>query len=237
LKKLLAKESDFLLLAEAKNGIEVLEQIQSMKPDLIFLDIQMPDMDGLKVVRKLNPETMPYIVFVTAYDKYAIKAFELFALDYLLKPFDNQRFALSIERIRKTLSEKARTQFSDKLMQLISDYKTDLPNSFITIRQDGYDKKVMAKDIILVEAYSNYLKIHSRDETILYRASFEKLQNELQSDIFLRVHRSFLLNRHFIARINYLGNKEYQIQLINGESVKSGRNYYQSLSEYLSAQH
>lgn len=234
LKNLLAKEADIHIISEAKDGKEALTLISTLKPDLVFLDIQMPELTGIELVKQLkNP---PYIIFVTAYDKYAINAFELNSLDYILKPYSNKRFKESLERARTSFEIDKQLEFGKKLNHLVK----QLANSEsefreeIEFKEDGLTTSIFVSDLFYIQSFSNYLKLHLAKEDYLYRFSLEGLENELNPMIFLRIHRSLIINKAFIKHANYLTNNEYEFELTNGVILKSGRSYSDKISVFLS---
>lgn len=233
--KLLETHDDVTIVGEARNAGEAVEMIQKLEPDLVFLDIQMPDQTGFDVVKKLKKP--PYIIFATAYDQYALKAFDVHALDYLLKPFDEERFAEALTQARKQLDLKKNAGFHDKLMGLLREYNTE-PGQFrgqFEIKDRGRLYTVATHDITYIEAEGNYVALHTEKEKHLYRITMSALEEELNPAEFLRIHRSLLLNRHFVAECRYLNNNEYQFRLKTGEKLLSGRSYRQAIQDYLSS--
>lgn len=232
--KLLENHHDITVVGEARNAGEAINLIEKMEPDLVFLDIQMPDQTGFDVVRRLmNP---PYIIFATAYDQYALKAFDVHALDYLLKPFDEERFAQALDQARQQLGLKRSAGFQEKLTNLLREYQAE-PGKYRTqfeIKERGRLHTVSTFEVVFVEAEGNYVALHTEKEKYLYRITMSALEAELNPTEFLRVHRSLFINRRFVAECRYLNNNEYQFRLKNGVKLISGRSYRDQIQAYLS---
>ena len=234
--KLLEEYDEIKCIGEAKNGNLGIELIKEMEPDLVFLDIQMPDIDGFEMLQKLkNSKHKPYIVFTTAYDSYAIKAFDVHALDYLLKPFDEDRFSESMNKVIEYFKIKKSSDFGDKLMGLIKDFdrQDDHYIAKFEIKERGFEIEVDIDDILYIEANGNYLNLVTKEKVQLYRATMSNIADSLNPTQFLRVHRSFILNKNFISKCTYLNNNEYEFKMKNGDSINSGRSYKEIIATYL----
>ncbi|MTI39854.1 LytR/AlgR family response regulator transcription factor [Fulvivirga lutimaris] len=233
--KLLEDYMEIKCIGEAKNGLLGLELIKEAEPDLVFLDVQMSDIDGFELLARLKLKVKPYIVFTTAYDSYAIKAFNVHALDYLLKPFDGDRFAESMNKVIEYFNIKKSSDFGDKLMGLIKDFDRQDDN-YITkfeIKDRGYETIIDIDDILYIEANGNYLNLTTKDKVHLYRATMNTINADLNPDYFLRVHRSFILKKSNISKCVYLNNNEYEFYIKNGDKVRSGRSYKEDIIAYL----
>ncbi|HAA13312.1 MAG TPA: DNA-binding response regulator [Cytophagales bacterium] len=231
--KLLESHEDVTVIGEARNAGEAIDMIQKMEPDVVFLDIQMPDQTGFDVVRRLkNP---PYIIFATAYDQYALKAFDIHALDYLLKPFDEERFALALDQARVQVRLKRNSGFHDKLVGLLREFQ-DQPGDYrsqFEIKDRGRLFTVPTYEVVYLEAEGNYVALHTEKDKLLYRITMNTLEDELNPGEFLRIHRSLFINRHFVAECRYLNNNEYQFRMKSGHKLLSGRSYREAIQEYL----
>lgn len=222
------------VIGEAKNGTQAVEMINMKEPDLVFLDIQMPAFDGFEVIKKINHK--PYVVFTTAYDSYAIKAFNVHALDYLLKPFDEERFSESMGKVQEYFKIKKTSSFGDKLMGLMKEFQqsdSSYHNHFV-IKDRGRELTIDLDDVIYMEANGNYINFCTATNTHLYRATMNTIAVQLNPDDFIRIHRSFILNKRYINQCQYLNNNEYEFLLKNGTKLVSGRSYKEEIVAYLS---
>jgi len=232
--KLLEPFNNIVIVGECRNGQEALELIPLKEPDLIFLDIQMPDMNGFMVVSKLRIK--PHVIFTTAYDSYALKAFEINAVDYLLKPFDEDRLSIAIERIKALKKKKQASHLEDKIKKLLRSYEneaTDFLNEII-IPINGRDTTVYVEDVIYFKSDGNYIHLVTETKSYLYRSTLNSLSDSLDTNQFLRIHRSIILNKFYIKKCVYNGNNEYMFHLKNEEQLVSSRSYKSLISEYLS---
>jgi two-component system LytT family response regulator len=211
--RMLEADPEVELAGEAANGLEALEAIESVRPDLVFLDIQMPEMDGFEVLRALRPEETPRVIFVTAYDQYALRAFEVNALDYLLKPFSDERFAAALAR--------AKTEAAPSLEAVLN--TTRAPQRFV-VRTGSKVRFVAVEDVDWIEAAQNYVCLHAGEESGLLRETMNSLENSLRPAGFVRIHRGLMVNSRRIREISSIGGGEYEIQ-IGSRLLKSSRHY------------
>ncbi|MEO9483781.1 MAG: LytTR family DNA-binding domain-containing protein [Ekhidna sp.] len=233
--KLLEAHPEIKVVDEAKNGTLAVKAINLKEPDLVFLDVQMPDFDGFEVVKKIKPSQLPYIVFTTAFDSYAIQAFNIHALDYLLKPIDEDRFNESIQKLRKYFEVLKTSAFNEKLMRMVKDFERP-QNTFIsqiTIADRGWEHDVELDDVLYIEANGNYVNLQTMDKSHLYRSTMNTLSEQLNPDDFLRIHRSIILNRRYISKCTYISNNEYAFVMKDGKTLQSGRSYRQDIMQYL----
>ena len=224
------------LIGEAKNGSDAVALIKVKAPDLIFLDVEMPDFGGFDVINKLDQQTpRPYIIFTTAYDHYAVKAFEVHAIDYLLKPLEIERFEAAIERARQQITLKKSEETNAKILQMLSQMDTsyDQYKDFFEIKEKGRLIKVQVENIYLIVANGNYLELITADKKYLYRSTMHAITEELNPNEFLRVHRSYLLNTRYIQSCKYLNNNEYRFLLKNKKEILSSRGYKDQVVDYL----
>jgi two-component system LytT family response regulator len=223
----LQDEKDFEIIGQCKNGIEALKFLNQIYPDLLFLDIQMPEMDGMEFLRNIDVSKIPCIILVTAYDNYAIKAFEYHALDYLLKPFDRERFLITTKRVKEHMLLYGQGDYN---AQLLSYLKASIPDKKyierVVVKNAGKIFFVKTKDIEWVESAGNYLKLHVGKTIHLIRETMNAFEQKLNPEEFLRVHRSFLVNINAIHNLENYGNTEFVITLNSGDKVQSGRSYY-----------
>jgi two-component system, LytTR family, response regulator len=234
--KLLETHDEIKVIGEAKNGHEAVELIDLKEPDLVFLDVQMPDFDGFEVVRKINPKIQPYIVFTTAYDSYAIQAFNVHALDYLLKPIDEDRFNESMRKVMKHFEIQKASSFNKELMKMVKAFErpNDACLTKIVISDRGWEQEIDLDEVMYIEANGNYVNLRTSDMTHLYRHTMNAMAILLNPENFLRIHRSSIVNRRYIRKCTYLSNNEYQFAMKDGKVLLSGRSYRETIIEYMS---
>ncbi len=233
---LLKNYSEIQVIGESRNGEEAVADIQSKKPDLIFLDIEMPGMDGFGVISNIDLNYKPFIIFATAYNQYALKAFNIHAIDYLLKPFDDERFDEALEIAKNQIKLRHSSQFNEKLIKLINDYNTE-PEKYVRqfkIKLRGREKFIPTESIYYIEAEGNYLMLHHENGRDLFRSTMASIEKELNPNQFLRIHRSFFVNTIYTKDIRYISNNEYKVTLKDGKEIVSGRSYKDLIKSYLS---
>src|SRR5262249_34376644 len=189
------------IIGECINGAEAIEHILSEKPDLVLLDVQMPDIDGLEVVRQVGPEHMPLVIFVTAYDEYAVRAFELNALDYLLKPFDEERLRQSVTRVREKLKEQDQKALVEQLQRLLSSRISSQPRR-LTVKNDETYEFVDIDSIDWAESANNYVQLHCGTKNYLMSETLSNLEKRLSPHGFVRAHRCHLVNARRIVAVH-----------------------------------
>lgn len=232
--KLLESYDEINVVAQCKNGTEAIEKIDVKEPDIIFLDVQMPDMNGFEVLDQLTVH--PHVVFTTAYDTYAIKAFEVNAVDYLLKPFDEERMDIALKRVFKLKKEKKEAHIEDTVKKLMQAYEAK-KSSFLSefkIQNKGREITIYIDDIVYFKSDGNYIRIITDEKKFLYRKTISSIHESINPEDFLRIHRSLILKKTYIRDTKYLGNNTYQFQLKNGELLTSSRTYKAEISTYLS---
>ncbi len=213
---------------EAENGVEAVKMIQNEQPDLIFLDIQMPGMTGFEVIERVGAENMPAVIFVTAYDQYAIAAFEVQAVDYLLKPFDEERFLKSFERaLAQIRQQNIEPEKLKNLLAIISEEKEFLQR--IMVNKNGRFFFVNVEDIQFFEADEKYVKLHTPNETSLVRETMSNLESRLDGAKFARIHRSYIVNIDAIKELQPWSHGDYVIILKNGKELPLSRRYRERL--------
>ena len=241
LERLLAKEEDIQIASQARTGKEALSKIQELKPDLVFLDVQMPGMTGIDVIRELGSHAMPVVIFVTAYDQYAVKAFELAAQDYLMKPFDDERFEQAMERARKTIRLEPKEALTDRLETLLKtlDKPTAPPPAYIeriAVDIQGQLRIVPIDKIDYITASGNYVYLHTKDEKLLVREQMQNLEEKLPPSQFYRIHRSSIVRLAEIDRMIVNPGGDYAIRLQSEILLKVSRNRWNELSLRLGIQ-
>ena len=230
LAELIDREPDLSVVAEARDGLEALAAVEEHEPDLLFLDILMPECDGFSVLRELGPERTPVTIFVTAYDHYAVKAFEARAFDYLLKPYSDERFESALAHARSYLEERRGPEFQAKVSELVG---SGAPLERIVLKSAGRVTFLDVADIDWIEAAGVYVQLHARDKAHLYRSTIGQLQERLDPKRFVRIHRSASVNTSRIKELRPLGHGEYAVILHGGRELKLSRNYRGELESWL----
>jgi two-component system, LytTR family, response regulator len=217
LSTLLAEEPDVEIIAECSNGAQTLKQTQEQRPDLLFLDVQMPRFDGFEVLEALGPEETPVVIFTTAHDEHAIRAFEVNALDYLLKPFTEERFKMALRRAREQLQVHQRRQPDPRLTALVSHVHADSPGGGrILVRSPERIVFLRPEEIDHVEAAGNYVVLHAGKERHILRETTAAMEARLERAGFMRVSRSAIVNLTRVREVQPLGPGQYTILLKDG---------------------
>jgi two-component system, LytTR family, response regulator len=232
---LLHAEADIEVVRECSNGTEAVSAITETSPDLIFLDVQMPEMDGFEVARTLGPERMPAVVFVTAFDQYALRAFEIHAADYLLKPFSVQRFRLALSHAREQLGQRQATTLGRQLLALLPEMGRREPTGHdrLVVKSSGRVYFVRAADIDWCEAAGNYVCLHVGPQSHLVRETMGHLESQLDPHQFLRIHRSTIVNVDRIQELRSSFNGEHIVVLHGGTRLTLSRGYRDALQARL----
>jgi two-component system, LytTR family, response regulator len=230
--ELLTRDSGIGQVREAENGLSAIEQVHEAKPDILFLDVQMPGVDGFGVIDAIGAENMPITVFVTAYDRFALQAFEADAIDYLLKPFGDRRFEQTMARIKKRLDDQPSSEISNgssfgpELLKLVA--KRSKPGEiwdWIVVKSRDTTRLVMAEDIDWIEAAGVYVTLHSGGEEFLYRAGLATVASRLDPFRFVRIHRSSIVNLKAVALLERRSHGEFDVILKDGTQLMMSRTY------------
>ncbi len=233
LRKRLERTPDVEVVAECRNGREAIEALRRMAPDLVFLDVQMPGKSGFDVVEAIGWEACPHIVFVTAYDRHALRAFQVNALDYLLKPIDDERLEVALHRVREALARKQDSEFGHRLAALLAATgRTSSQPERLVVRCSGRVVFVRVREIDWVEAAGDYVTLHCGKKSWLMRETLSALKSKLGSQ-FARIHRSSVVNLERIVELKPLDNGEYLVLLQNGTQLKLSRSYRDALPQLL----
>ena len=242
---------DFEIVAQCANGREALAAIQQYKPDVVFLDIQMPGMSGFEVLAHLPQESLPVVVFVTAYDQYAVQAFEAHAVDYLLKPIDDVRFGTALTRVREHVRAKSAAHQRDRPLQIIAEItgcgelaldellahgrkaiEGQRPE-VLPIRQGRETVRVPVGSIQWIDAAGDYMCIHAGGDTHILRGTMKELEEILDPKLFQRVHRSTIVNLRLVKSLRAHMNGEYFLTLEGGHELKLSRTYRDKVEYFL----
>jgi len=235
-------------VGEARNGDEAVSMIESMQPDLVFLDIQMPEKTGFEVIEAVGVENMPVVIFATAYNEYALKAFDAQALDYLLKPYDDDRFEEALTRARKRVGERKIGSLSNQLVSLMAEHKTgkrvDQSAGPVEVRERSERILIKERDSVFfvktenidwVEAAKDYVVIHIGQKKHLLRESMTRMENRLNPDMFVRIHRSSIVNIERIKELKSYFHGDYIVYMKDGLELKLSRRYWGRVEEVLGA--
>jgi two-component system, LytTR family, response regulator len=229
---LLESEPEVKVVAECQDGGQTLAAIRACRPDLLLLDIQMPDRDGFQVLSEISPEEMPVVIFTSAYDQYAIRAFEAHALDYLLKPFDQGRLHQAIERARFELRQSKDREITHRILELLSRLKSDKQPATETetegrlvIKSKGRIVFLNLDEIDWVEAAANYVRLNVGKESYLFRETISRTSERLNPNHFIRIHRSVIVNVRKIKELIPVNSGEYIVVLKSGKELSCSRGY------------
>jgi two-component system, LytTR family, response regulator len=227
----LRKFSDVEIVGECADGASAVESILGLQPDLVFLDVQMPDIDGFDVIRALQTEDLPVIIFLTAYEEHALRAFEVHALDYLLKPLDDERFFAAVNRARKHFNITKAELFGRMLRSL--DQNSGRYTSRFIVRVGSRIQIVPAEDLEWVAAAGDYSELRTRNGAYLLRETMNSLEQKLDPTLFARIHRSRIIRFAQILELRSIENREYIVKLRDGSQHRSSRTYADRLETWL----
>jgi two-component system LytT family response regulator len=230
----MARAHDIEVLAECCDGKQAIYALQKYRPDLLFLDVQMPVIDGFGVLQKMHPQNLPTVIFTTAYDQYAVLAFEHDAVDYLLKPFNDERFRKAVARARLKSNPP---ESGDLISRLLSELDEERESKFnrrrLVVRSRGTVEFLSIDEIDWIGASHNYLRIYVAGVVHLLREQIGEIESWLPSDRFLRIHRSIIVNTDRIIRLENCGNGEYLVVLKNGKKLSLSRGFRDRLDQFV----
>ncbi len=242
---LLQKETDISIVAECSNGTQAVQALQSAAVDLLFLDIQMPEMNGFEALAQISKDTLPVVVFVTAYDQFALQAFKVHALDYLLKPYSDKEFYETLRRAKEYINLKTLEPVTTRLKELLQDIsqneKIHPPHptshieylSRIAVTLKGNIIPIPVDEIIWFEAADYYVNIHTQAKSYLLRETLSNLEEKLDPNVFIRIHRSVIVRISAIKEIRPFFEGESYVLLHNGIKLKLGKTYKQKLKAFM----
>ncbi len=234
LTSLLFNEADIDIVGQCRDGEEAVASIMNLSPDLVFLDVQMPQMNGFEVIEAVGGERMPLVIFVTAHDQHALKAFQVRALDYLLKPFDRERFSDALQRARKQVEREETGDLGRRLLALVKDLRKDQPRSErLVVKSGGRLFFLRADEIDWIEAAGNYVRLHVGNTSHLLRETMNALEGRLDPEKFFRIHRSRIVHMERIQELQPWLNGEYSVLLRTGTRLTLSRGYREKLQERL----
>jgi two-component system, LytTR family, response regulator len=231
---LLQAETDIELLGQCRDGEEAVTAIYDHAPDLVFMDVQMPQMSGFEVIEAVGTEKMPLVIFVTAYDQHALRAFQVRALDYLLKPFDRTRFTEALNRARKQMERNESGDIGRRLLALVKDLRRDQPRAErLVVKSGGRLFFLRADEIDWIEAAGNYVRLHVGPTSHLLRETMNAIEGRLDPEKFFRIHRSRIVNMERIKELQPWLNGEYAVVLQTGTRLTLSRGCREKLQDRL----
>lgn len=234
IRDLLADAEDVTVSAECATGEEAIQAIEAAPPDLLFLDIQMPEIDGFDVLQAIGVGRVPVVIFVTAYDQFALRAFEAHALDYLLKPFDDERFEAALQRARERIRQQQGGDLERRMRALLEEVRGDRGYLQRLVVPDGHRSVfIRTEDIDWIEAARNYIRLHVGGRSYLLRENLRGIESALDPAKFCRIHRSTVVNVDRIQAVESLLGGEYMVLLQDGTKLTSGRSYRRILHALL----
>ncbi|MCZ7640664.1 MAG: LytTR family DNA-binding domain-containing protein [Verrucomicrobia bacterium] len=234
LRGFLADENDIEIIGECGDGAEAIEVLEREQPDLLFLDVQMPELDGFGVLEAARPARPPVVIFTTAFSQHALKAFEVHALDYLLKPFDRDRLRLALDRARERHRQQQSGALNEKLTALLAEMRpTPTVVDRLVVKTSGKVVLIKAADIDWIEAADNYVSLHVGNETHLLRETMNALEGRLNPKLFLRISRSTIVNLERIKELQPMFHGDYTVILRNGTRLNLSRSHRDRLQHLL----
>jgi len=229
----LSKFPDVEIVGESGDGPSAVEQIRQLSPDVVFLDVQMPGMDGFEVLRALPGQDLPSVIFLTAYEQHALRAFEVHALDYLLKPLDDDRFGKAVERARQIQDQDSKLRMSERILRLLGENDGRYVSRF-AVRTGTRIQVVLVDDIEWISAAGDYVELHCAGRHHLLRETMNSLEQKLDPAKFLRIHRSRIVRCKCVRELLSMENREYVVRLSDGSEHRSSRRYADRLQDWLS---
>lgn len=231
-KRFLRDEAEIEIIGECGNGADAVVSIKQLEPDLVFLDIQMPEKNGFEVIKSLNGKSLPTVVFVTAYDQYALQAFDVHALDYLLKPFTRERVHRAVSRAREQIEGRRFGTLDERLVTLIADLKSEKKYlERLVVKSTGRVFFLKTDEIDWIEAAGNYVKLHVGRESHMIRETMNGIEAKLDPDKFLRIHRSTVVHIDRIKELHPMFSGDYAVILRDGTELALSRNYRERFLE------
>ena len=233
IRELLKEHPEVEVIGEARNGQEAIAAVANHNPDLVFLDVQMPDLDGFDVLRNLDVERLPVIIFVTAYDQYALRAFDVHAVDYLTKPFDRERFARAVDQA-KVFMKGAKEPDTARILNMLQELRagTRYLERF-AIKNGETLFFVRAEDVDAIEAQGNYVRLSLANSSHLVRDTLNNIESQINPRTFVRIHRRTIVNINRVKEVQTWGRGEYRVVLVTGAHYTLSRGYRQHFEEFI----
>ena len=229
----LRKCADVEIVGECGDGVSAVEKILELSPDIVFLDVQMPGMDGFEVLRTLPEEKVPSVIFLTAYEQHALRAFDVHALDYVLKPVDDRRLSAAVDRARKAVDSSSKTRMAERILKMLGRESEAYASRFV-VRTGSRIHIVLVDDTEWIGAAGDYTELHVHGRSHLLRETMTSLEQKLDPAKFLRIHRSRIVRADCILELRGIDNREYVLKLSDGSEHRSSRHYADRLERWLS---
>jgi two-component system, LytTR family, response regulator len=223
---------DVEIVGECGDGKSAVQKLLELSPDVVFLDVQMPGMDGFEVLRSLPEVRVPIVIFLTAYEEHALRAFEVHALDYLLKPIDDDRFTAAVQRAMRQLDARSKMRAAKRVLEMLGDDARPYLSRFI-VRTGSRIAVVQADDTEWIGGAGDYVELHAGGRTHLLRETLNALEQRLDPAKFMRIHRSRIVRADSIVELKSIDNREYQVKLSDGSQHRSSRSYADRLAAWL----
>ena len=223
---------DVEIVAECGDGKSAVQKLLELSPDVVFLDVQMPGMNGFEVLRSLPEGRVPIVIFLTAYEEHALRAFEVHALDYLLKPIDDDRFTAAVQRAMRQLDARSKMRAAKRVLEMLGDDARPYLARFI-VRTGSRIAVVQADDTEWIGGAGDYVELHAGGRTHLLRETLNALEQRLDPAKFMRIHRSRIVRADSIVELKSIDNREYQVKLSDGSEHRSSRSYADRLAAWL----
>jgi two-component system, LytTR family, response regulator len=234
IRRLLSSDADIEIVGECGDGLAAIEAMKEKRPDLLLLDVQIPEKNGFEVLESLNGDRMPAVIFITAYDHYAIRAFDVHALDYVLKPFEKERFEASLGRAKEDLQQHTPEELKSRMLSLIRAVRNEQQYAErLLVKTGGRVMFLRSEEIDWIEAQGNYLRLHKGQDSYLIRQTMSEMEARLNPSRFLRIHRSSIVNIERIKELHPLFHGDYNVVLQNGIRLTLSRNYRHKVPPYL----
>jgi two-component system LytT family response regulator len=231
--RLLGEDADFEIVGEAASGTEAVRVIEDEDPDVVLLDVQIPELDGFEVLQQLDRENLPLVVFVTAYDEYALKAFDVSAVDYLLKPFDRERFQAALSRVKQQFRTRDAEELQTRVRELLDRMRSRSASDRLVVRDSGRVFFLGLNEVDWIEAAGNYVRVHSGRNAHLMRHTITGMLAKLPASEFLRVSRSAIVNLKRVREVQSLFNGCFVFILHSGVRVESSRRFRRQIADAL----
>jgi two-component system LytT family response regulator len=231
---MLRRFKDIEIVGECGDGHSAVKRILERSPDVVFLDIQMPGMDGFEVLRALPIENLPAIIFLTAYEQHVLRAFDAHALHYLLKPVDDTRFAAAVSRARDLVDSKLKSDMAKRVMKMLDRGSGGLASRF-TVQTGSRIQIVTAEDVDWIGSAGSYVELHVNGRSFMLRETMASLEQRLDPEQFLRIHRSRIVHTKGIMELQSIENREFTVKLSDGSEHRSSRTYADRLERWLSS--
>lgn len=236
IREMLKGDREIQIVGEAGNGREAIEAIVLHTPDIVFLDVQMPDMDGFEVLKTLRMKRLPLIIFCTAYDKHALRAFDVHAIDYLMKPFDRKRFANAMDHAKDQLKRPSGSPDTERIVDLLKELKQGAKYlERFSIKTAEKVIFVRAEDVDSIEAEGNYVRLNLGSTSHLLRDTINSVESQIDPRIFVRIHRSTIVNMNRVKELQSWGKGEYRVVLHNGACHTLSRGYREHFDSFIKA--